>query len=79
MINKPSSVANASTAPPSQQIPLGHGPELDEIASRYPNVFCDQIRGITGEPAKIKLTPDAQLIAWDALLIQLSKGNSTVW
>ena len=54
------SVANTSAAPLPQRISLGHGPELDEIASRYPNVFCDQIRGMTGEPAKIELTPDAQ-------------------
>jgi len=49
-----------TAAPLPQRISLGHGPELDEIANRYPNVFCDKIRGMTGEPAKIELTPDAQ-------------------
>ena len=58
--DQPASVANASTAPPPQQISLGHGLELDEIASQYPNIFWDQISGMTGEPAKIELTPDAQ-------------------
>ena len=47
-------------ASPPQRITLGHGPELDEIANRYPSVFGDQILGMTGAPAKIELTPDAE-------------------
>ena len=57
---QPTSVDNTPAAPLPQRITLGHGPELDKIANRYPNVFCDKIRGMTGEPAMIELTPDAQ-------------------
>jgi hypothetical protein len=40
-------------------ISLGHGPELDRIASKYPDIFCGRVRGMAGEPATIDLTPDA--------------------
>jgi len=44
----------------SNRITLGFGPELDEIANRYPKVFCGRVRPMKGPPAKIELTPDAQ-------------------
>ena len=47
-------------APPTHWITLGHGPEIDKIANQYPEVFSGEIRGMTGEPVKIELTPDAQ-------------------
>jgi len=32
----------------STPISLGHGPELDRIASKYPDIFCGRVRGIIG-------------------------------
>jgi len=38
---------------------IGRGPELDEIAARYPAVFSGRIRTMRGPPASIELTNDA--------------------
>ena len=44
----------------SLEIKLGHGKDLDIVASKYPEVFCGKICGIHDEPATIQLVPDAK-------------------
>jgi hypothetical protein len=39
---------------------LGHGKDLNIVASKYPEVFCGKIRGIHDKPATIQLIPDAK-------------------
>ena len=41
----------------SPEIKLGHGKDLDIVASKYPEVFCGKIRGIHDKPATIQLIP----------------------
>ena len=41
------------------QIKLGHGEMLDNIATRYPEVFSGKIKGMAGGPCTIELLSDA--------------------
>jgi hypothetical protein len=45
------------------QVKLGHGEMLDNIATRYPEVFSGKIKGMEGGPCTIELTSDAVLMS----------------
>jgi len=43
----------------TRQIKICNDEDVNAIASKFPRVFCGRVTMMTGEPAKIELTPDA--------------------